>query len=110
MGDGLAPYKCGCGRDWGCVEAYTTISGLPQMLADALKRHPGHPLATSTESEKDKALSLRDLAQDGDTLALEIFDLQARALGFHAANMIRYFYNNATMLNKYIRICSQVLN
>ena len=24
------PFTCGCGRDWGCVEAYTAISGLPQ--------------------------------------------------------------------------------
>jgi predicted NBD/HSP70 family sugar kinase len=59
------------------------------MLADALKRHPNHPLASSAAPEKEKALSLRDLAQEGDVLALEIFDLQAKALGVHAANLIR---------------------
>jgi glucokinase len=33
---GLAgkPFPCGCGKDWGCVEAYTTISGLPRLLAE----------------------------------------------------------------------------
>ncbi len=82
---GLPTYRCGCGRDWGCIEAYTTISGLPQLLADVLKRHPGHELATSTATEKEKVLSLRSRAQKGDPLALEIFDLQAKALGLHVA-------------------------
>ncbi len=34
------PFTCGCGRDWGCVEAYTTISGLPQLLDVFLHKHP----------------------------------------------------------------------
>ncbi|MBA3849834.1 MAG: ROK family protein [Opitutus sp.] len=81
----IRPFSCGCGRDWGCVEAYTTISGLPQLLGEFLKKHPSHPLATSPAPAKEKALSLRGLAQKGDTLALDIFDFQARALGLHAA-------------------------
>lgn len=84
---GLPTYRCGCGRDWGCIEAYTTISGLPQLLADVLKRHPGHELATSTATDKEKVLSLRSRAQKGDPLALEIFDLQAKALGLHVASL-----------------------
>ena len=84
---GLPTYRCGCGRDWGCIEAYTTISGLPQLLADVLKRHPGHELATSTATDKEKVLSLRSRAQKGDALALEIFDLQAKALGLHVASL-----------------------
>ncbi len=81
-------YTCGCGKGWGCIEAYTTISGLPQLLRDTLKRYPDHPLATSTAPEKDKVLGLRGLAQKGDALALDIFDFQAKALGLHAANLI----------------------
>ncbi len=82
------PFTCGCGRDWGCVEAYTTISGLPQLLAEFLKRHPQHELATSTAPIKEKVLSLRTRAQKGDALALEIFDFQARVMGLHVANMV----------------------
>ena len=82
------PFACGCGRDWGCVEAYTTISGLPQLLAEFLKRHPGHELATSTAPIKEKVLSLRTRAQKGDALALEIFDFQARVMGVHVANLV----------------------
>jgi predicted NBD/HSP70 family sugar kinase len=90
LGHGLdkrPAFRCGCGRDWGCIEAYSTISGLPQFLEAYLPRHPGHELAASAETPKHKALSLRGRAQKGDTLALEIFDTQARALGIHVANL-----------------------
>jgi predicted NBD/HSP70 family sugar kinase len=82
------PFSCGCGRDWGCVEAYTTISGLPQLLAEKIKDHPGHELATSTAPIKEKVLSLRTRAQKGDALALDIFDFQARVMGLHVANLV----------------------
>jgi len=86
---GLAgqPFPCGCGRDWGCVEAYTTISGLPQLLAALLPKFPGHELATSTAPIKEQVLSLRSRAQKGDALAVEIFDFQARVMGLHLANL-----------------------
>lgn len=90
---GLAgkPFTCGCGRDWGCVEAYTTISGLPQLLAEKIKNHPAHELATSTAPIKEKVLSLRTRAQKGDALALEIFDFQAHVMGIHVANLVMAF-------------------
>lgn len=85
---GVRPYPCGCGRTWGCVEAYTTISGLPYLLEDILKKYPAHELNHSTLSSKEKVLSLRGRAQKGDALAIEIFDFQAKALGIHAANLV----------------------
>ena len=80
-------FPCGCGKDWGCVEAYTTISGLPYLLAEKLLKYPGHELAKSTAPIKEKVLSLRSRAQKGDALALEIFDFQARVMGLHVANL-----------------------
>lgn len=85
--DEVPAFRCGCGRDWGCIEAYSTISGLPQYLEFFLPRYPGHELAVSAESPKNKGLSLRGMAQKGDELALEIFDIQARALGLQVASM-----------------------
>lgn len=82
------PFPCGCGKKWGCIEAYTTISGLPLLLAEKLKKFPNHELAQSVEPMKEKVLSLRSRAQKGDALSLEIFDFQARALGFHVANLM----------------------
>jgi predicted NBD/HSP70 family sugar kinase len=84
----IRPFTCGCGRDWGCIEAYTTISGLPQLLAEMLKKFPDHPLAKSNTPVKEKVLSLRTLAQQDDTLAVEIFNFQARALGLHMAALL----------------------
>lgn len=82
---GAPAYPCGCGRDWGCIEMYTTLAGLPTLLAERLAAHPEHPLAASPLSMRDRALALRGLAQQGDPLANELFDFQARALGLHAA-------------------------
>ena len=87
LGWNKKPLPCGCGRDWGCVEAYTTISGLGHLLEEKLAEFPGHELATSTMPQKAKVLSLRDRAQQGDPLATGIFDLQARVMGLHVASL-----------------------
>ncbi|MFZ4598906.1 MAG: ROK family protein [Terrimicrobiaceae bacterium] len=84
---GLPEFVCGCGRTWGCFEAYTSISGLPQFLDYLLPKYPDHELAKPGPTAKEKALSLRKRAQEGDLLALEIFDFQAKALGLHVANL-----------------------
>jgi glucokinase len=81
------PFPCGCGRDWGCYEAYTTISGLPHLLAEKLLKYPDHELAKSTATPKEKVLTLRTRAQKGDPLAVEIFDFQARVMGLLVANL-----------------------
>lgn len=81
------PYPCGCGRDWGCIEVYAAISGLPYLLEDKLKEYPDHPLASSDKPMRQRALTLRGLAQNGDEMAQELFDFQARALGYHLANL-----------------------
>ena len=84
---GAKPYPCGCGRTWGCIEVYTCLAGLPYLLAEKLEQYPDHDLAKSPLSMKERAFSLRGLAQKGDKLATEIFDFQAKALGLHVANL-----------------------
>jgi glucokinase len=81
------PYPCGCGRTWGCFEVYTTLAGLPYLLADRLAENAEHELARSPLGPRERALALRGLAQKGDRLAAELFDFQARALGLHVANL-----------------------
>jgi glucokinase len=85
--DGIRPFPCGCGRNWGCYEAYTTISGLPHLLAEKLPKYPDHELAKSPASAKEKVLTLRTRAQKGDPLAVEIFDFQARVMGLLVADV-----------------------
>jgi glucokinase len=84
---GVKPYVCGCGRTWGCVEVYTSISGLPYLLEERLASHPDHDLAKSSQPIKQRVLALRGLAQKGDSLATELFDFQARAVGLHVATL-----------------------
>jgi glucokinase len=88
---GMSAYPCGCGRTWGCYEVYTTLSGLPYLLAEYLKKYPEHPLAHSPLSMKERSFTLRGLAQNNDPLALDIFDFQARVLGIHIANLAMAF-------------------
>jgi glucokinase len=85
------PYPCGCGRTWGCFEVYTTLSGLPHLLAERLADYPDHELATSPLSAKERVFALRGLAQKDDPLAVDIFNFQARALGVHVANLAMAF-------------------
>jgi predicted NBD/HSP70 family sugar kinase len=85
----LPPRSCGCGRDWGCAEVYTTISGLGHLLTDTLERFPRHKLA-GEDPEKAK-FQLRGLAVEGDGLAREIFGLQARVMGVHIAGLMTSF-------------------
>lgn len=88
FGPEAKPHLCGCGKDWGCVELYTAIAGLPHLLAEKLKKFTDHELAKSTAPVKEKVLSLRTRAQKGDQLAVEIFEFQARAMGYHVANLV----------------------
>ncbi|NUR55090.1 MAG: ROK family protein [Acidobacteria bacterium] len=85
---GIDPYPCGCGRTWGCVEMYTTLAGLPHLIARALQSRPDHELAKPSYAPRQRALALRGLAQKGDPLAIEVFDFQARALGLHVASLM----------------------
>ncbi len=84
---GAEPYPCGCGRAWGCVEMYTTLAGLPYLLKKRLPSYPDHPLAGSPQTDRQRAFQLRGLAQQGDALAVELFDFQAKAMGLHVATL-----------------------
>ena len=52
---GARPLPCGCGRTWGCVEAYTTLSGLPypaRRQAGRAARSPAGAVAARTEGTR----------------------------------------------------------
>ena len=63
----------------------TSLAGLPALLARGLEAHPDHALAQSPLPIKERAFALRGLAQEGDALATEIFDFQAKAMGLFVA-------------------------
>ena len=79
--DGELPVD-GRGRK-GCLEAWVSLMALRRQLGKALARpeNAEHPLAKSADPIETKAFKLRDFAEDGDSLAREIFALQANVLG-----------------------------
>lgn len=79
--DGDVPV-CGCGKT-ACAEAFCSVTALDVFLRKALKRpeHANHALQRIPDLGKDRALRLLGLADEGDNLALELFDRQAAALG-----------------------------
>ncbi|QDT05551.1 Glucokinase [Rubripirellula lacrimiformis] len=64
-------------------ESAISLTALTHQLSYrlTLDQYKAHPLNRQTCSMKDKAKQLRELAADGDPLAVELLDDQARALG-----------------------------
>ncbi len=65
------------------IESAVSLTGLTHQLEYrlSLPEWKDHVLNQQSGSFKDKAKQLRDLADSGDALALELFDDQAKALG-----------------------------
>lgn len=70
------------------AESAISLTGLAHQLGYrlGLDEWKGHPLNAAEGTVKDKAKRLRELAADGDTLAMQLFDDQARALGVAMLN------------------------
>jgi predicted NBD/HSP70 family sugar kinase len=71
------------GRE-GSLEAWVSLVAIRRQLESKLqaKRYANHALNRENSSIKEKAFKLRDFAEKGDGLALEIFRKQAQVLGF----------------------------
>jgi glucokinase len=71
--------SCNCGFS-GDAESVASLSAIERnLLPFWLTQFPGHPLASV--GLHDAARQVRSLAQEGDPLALEIFEQQAMAIG-----------------------------
>ncbi|MCA9259593.1 MAG: ROK family protein [Planctomycetales bacterium] len=70
------------------VESAVSLTGLTHQLSYRLQleQWKNHPLNQAEGSVRDKAKRLRELADAGDELALQLFDDQARALGIAMLN------------------------
>jgi predicted NBD/HSP70 family sugar kinase len=72
--------SCGCGF-LGDVESVSSLTGIVRnLLPYWLSRYPDHPLH-GAESVKVAAKQVRSYAEQGDELALRIFEQQAMGLG-----------------------------
>ena len=71
------------GNAYATAESAISLSGLAHQLGHrlSLDEWKDHPLNQAEGTVRDKAKRLRELAADGDALASQLFDDQARALG-----------------------------
>jgi glucokinase len=71
------------GNTHATVESAVSLTGLTHQLGYRLQlpKWQQHPLHQATGTMRDRAKTLRQLADQGDPLAVELFEDQARALG-----------------------------
>jgi glucokinase len=87
--DGELP-ACSCGLT-GCAEAWVSLMALRRRLGIELAKPEwaAHPLNQGSGSIEEKAFKLRNFAEDGDALAVQIFKQQGFILGYAIADMVR---------------------
>ena len=78
--------SCGCGRR-GCVETYTSATGIKATAIEVLSEHPEYKGMLSKVSQDELTSKLvGDAANAGDPLALEVFEKTGEWLGLAMAN------------------------
>ena len=89
--DGELPV-CSCGLK-GCTEAWVSLVALRRRLRLELAKPEwaAHPLNKGDAPVEEKAFRLREFAEKGDTLAVQIFKQQGFILGYAIADLVRVF-------------------
>lgn len=87
--DGELP-TCSCGLK-GCAEAWVSLVALRRRLRleQAKPQWADHALSKDSAPVEEKAFKLREFAEKGDALAVQIFKQQGFILGYAIADMVR---------------------
>ena len=82
--------QCSCGLT-GCAEAWVSLMALRRRLRLELAKPEwsNHPLNEGDAPIEEKAFKLRNFAEAGDALAVQIFKQQGFILGYAIADMVR---------------------
>ncbi len=90
--DNIKPLRCGCGRDWGCIEAYTTNlrSAAAARGVPAEASRPSVSQFARADQGKGRSPCARS-PRKAIPLAVDIFNFQAKALGLHMASLLIAF-------------------
>jgi len=93
---GLSP-ECNCGRT-GCLESVCSLTAIERsFLPYFLARYPGHDLGSLGDLHKASKL-VRGLAEKGDPMCVDIFRVQAHALGLFFDEMVNTFDPDALIV------------
>ena len=95
--DGLTP-ACNCGRT-GDLESLCSLTAIGRtFLPYFLPRYPGHELVHSQRRRCKQPKLVRGLAEHGDPMSLDIFRVQAHALGLFFDEMVNTFDPDALLI------------
>ena len=78
--------ECGCGRR-GCLETYVSATGVKRTAYKMLAKHLGDSSLRRIPFDDLTAKMVADAANDGDLLAMEVFDYTGKMLGEALANV-----------------------
>lgn len=81
---------CGCGRK-GCLETYTSATGIRRTALEMLEANPGYDGSLAQVNPDDLTSKMvGDAAQQGDPLALKVFEKTGYWLGIALANAVAF--------------------
>lgn len=79
--------ECGCGRH-GCLEAYSSGTGIANRMRDEVLQTPGHVLYDAAKSGKLTAKDAFNAYDEGDSLAHEVITRAEDYLAITLANIV----------------------
>lgn len=94
---------CACGRR-GCLETYVSASGIVRTAAELLSIHQFNSKLAQIPFSELESKTIAQLAQEGDKVALEVFEVTGQTLGMKLADIV------ATTSPKVIFLAGGVVN
>lgn len=100
--------SCGCGRK-GCLEAYTSATGVARTAREFLKHSSEASLLRDLVADEITSYDVFKAAEKGDKLALDIFNYTGRILGTACADFATFcspeafvFFGGLTKAGEYL--------
>ena len=81
--------KCGCGRS-GCLETYCSATGVARTAREFLEKNSLDSLLRSLDPANITSYDVFKAAEQGDKIALEIFDFTGKMLGTACADFTTF--------------------
>lgn len=89
--------KCNCGRK-GCLETYTSATGVCHTARELLRRDERASVLRSLDAAQLTAADIAQAAEQGDALALEVFEITGEILGLKLADAVAHTSPEAIFL------------
>ena len=90
--------QCGCGRK-GCLETYCSATGIRRTALEMLEENPDYNgILAQTPKDELTSKTVGDAAQNGDPLAIKVFEKTGYLLGIALSNAVTFSAPEAIFL------------